>query len=144
MATFRTRVPSSLPPEEAFAYMAAFEHAAEWDPSVVEARRLENGELGVGSSFHVLSRFAGREVALRYEIVRYESPRSFTVEARNESFSSRDTIAVEPAGAGSEVSYDAELEFRGVRRLLEPVMQAAFNRIGRAAEAGLREHLNPR
>jgi hypothetical protein len=144
MATFSTRVTSTLPPQEAFAYMAAFEHAAEWDPSVVEARRVTDGELRVGSAFHVVSRFAGRDVPLRYEIVRYEPPRSFTVEARNESFSSRDTITVEPAGAGSEVGYDALLEFRGVRRLLEPVMQAAFNRIGRAAEAGLREHLNPR
>jgi hypothetical protein len=144
MASFSTVIQSTLSQAAAFAYMAAFENAARWDPTVKEARRLTEGELGVGTQFAVVSRFGGREVELRYEIVRYEPPRVVELEARNPSFRSHDTITVEPAGTGSLVRYDAELDFTGVRRLLEPVMQATFQRVGRAAEAGLREVLNPR
>lgn len=144
MARFRTSIPSSLSQEEAFAYLAAFENAADWDPTVKEARRLDGGELRVGTQFHVVSRLAGRDVALVYEVTRLEPPRLVELEARNPSFSARDTITVEPAADGSVVSYDAMLDFRGVRRLLEPVMQSAFDRVGRAAETGLRERLNPR
>jgi hypothetical protein len=143
MATFHTTVPSTLSQAQAFDYMAGFESASEWDPTVSEARRLSEGELRVGTAFHVVSHFGGRDVALRYEIVRLEPPRVVVLEARNPSFTATDTITVEPAGAGSTVEYDAVLEFRGLRRLLEPALQATFQRVGRAAEAGMRERLNP-
>jgi hypothetical protein len=143
MARYTTRIPSSLPQAEAFAYMAAFENAAEWDPTVKEARRLTEGELAVGTQFHVVSRFAGRDVPLRYEIVQLEPPRVVVLEARNPSFRATDTITIEPAASGSVVEYDAVLDFSGVRRLLEPAMQLAFQRVGRAAEVGMRRELNP-
>jgi hypothetical protein len=142
MTRFTTQISSSLTQEEAFAYMAAFENAADWDPSVTEAQRLSAGEPAVGTQFHVVSRFAGKNVALRYEIVRLEPPRIVVLGARNPSFRATDTITVEPVGSGSVVEYDAVLDFSGVRRLLEPMMQAAFQRIGRAAEAGMRRELN--
>lgn len=144
MASFSTTIQSSLSQPEAFAYMAAFEHAAEWDPAVTQARRLSEDEVGHGTEFAVVSRFAGREVELRYSVTRFEPPRVVELEAHNPSFRSHDRITVEPSGDGSVVRYEAELELRGVRRLLDPLMQAAFERVGRAAEAGMREALNPR
>jgi hypothetical protein len=144
MASFRTSIGSSLSQEEAFAYMAAFEHAPEWDPNVLESQRLDGGELGTGTRFRVVSQSAGRDVPLVYEIVRFEPPRLLVLEARNPSFGARAEIAVEPAGAGSVVRYEAMLDTRGVRRLLEPVVQATFARAGRAAETGLQHRLNPR
>ena len=96
----------------------------------------------MGTQFHVVSRFAGKDVPLRYEIVRLEPPRVVELQARNPSFSATDTITVEPADAGSVVEYDAVLDFSGARRLLEPVMQARSARIGRAAEAGMQRELH--
>ena len=37
MARYVTSIESRLTPAGAFAYMADFSHASEWDPSVVEA-----------------------------------------------------------------------------------------------------------
>jgi hypothetical protein len=144
MARFAAAISSTLSQQDAFAYMAAFENAAEWDPAVTETRRLTAGEPRLGAQFHLVSRFAGREVALIYEIVRFEPPHAVELEARNPSFRSRDTITVEPATTGSTVRYEALLDFSGVRRVLEPLLQAAFDRVGRAAEAGLQQALNPR
>jgi hypothetical protein len=39
------------------------------------------------------------------------------------------------------VTYDARLDFSGPARLADPLMQLVFNRVGRKAEARLREVL---
>ena len=121
--------------------MAAFENAREWDPSVTEATRAGNEPLGVGTSFEVVSRFGPRLVPLTYTIVRYEPDRVVVLEARSKGFVSTDTITVEAAGEAATVTYDALLEFSGLGRLADPLMQIVFNRVGRKAEARLREVL---
>ena len=141
MARFVTTVPSRRSQAEAFAYMAAFDNAREWDPSVTEARRTADGPLGVGATFAVVSRFGPRMVPLTYTIVRYEPDHVVVLEARSRGFVSTDTISVEAAEDGSRVTYDALLAFGGLGRLADPVMQLVFNRVGRKAEARLREVL---
>lgn len=141
MAHFTTTIPSHSSQADAFAYMAAFENAEQWDPSVTQATRAGNEPLGVGTSFAVVSRFGPRLVPLTYTIVRYEPDRLVVLEARSKGFVSTDTITVEPAGETSTVTYHAELEFSGLGRLADPLMQIVFNRVGRKAEARLREVL---
>lgn len=141
MARFTTTVDSLRTQADAFAYMAAFENAEQWDPSVTEATRIGGEPLGVGTSFSVVSRFGPRLVRLTYTIVRYEPDHQVVLEARSKGFVSTDTITVEAAGEQSRVTYDALLEFSGLGRLADPLMQVAFNRVGRKAEARLREVL---
>jgi len=136
MARYVTTVESTLPPEEAFAYMSDFTHALEWDPSVTNATR--NGE-----GFELVARFGGRDVPLHYDVVSLEPPRLVVLEARKPAFTSRDTITIVPAPGGSTVHYDAALVFRGLARLLDPLMQLVFSRTGDRAAAGLRAALNP-
>ena len=143
MAHYLTSVGSALPRAEAFAYMADFANARRWDPSVSEARRVGEAPLGVGSAFDLVARFGGRDVPLRYEIVEYDAPRRVVLEARRPGFVSRDTITVEPAENGSIVHYDATLAFGGLGRLLDPVMQRVFDRVGARATLGLQTALNP-
>ncbi len=143
MARYQTMIESTLPPEEAFAYMADFSNAQFWDPSVSEAHRAGDAPIGVGSVFELVARFAGRDVPLEYAIVEHDPPRRVVLEARRPGFFTRDTITVEPAEHGSRVHYDARLEFGGVRRLLDPVMQRIFNRVGANAKAGMQAALNP-
>ena len=143
MARYVTTIPSTLPQVEAFAYMADFANARLWDPSVSEARRVGEAPLGVGFAFDLVARFGGRDVPLRYEIVEYDAPRRVVLEARRPGFVSRDTITVEPAENGSIVHYDATLAFGGLGRLLDPVMQRVFDRVGARATLGLQTALNP-
>ena len=142
MARYVTRIESALPQVEAFAYMADFANARLWDPSVSEARRVGEAPIGIGSAFDLVARFGWRDVPLRYEIVEYDSPRRVALEAKRPGFVSRDTITVEPAGNGSVVHYDATLEFGGVGRLLDPIMQRIFNRVGARATGGMLTALN--
>lgn len=136
MARYTTTIESSLAPADAYAYMADFSNALEWDPSVTEARR--SGD----NAFDLVAKFGGRGVPLRYEVVSSDPPRSVVLEARKSSFTSRDTITVSPAPGGSTVHYDASLVFAGVARVFDPLMQLIFNRTGAKAAAGMRAALN--
>ena len=143
MAHYRTAIDSHLAPADAFAYMVSFDNALQWDPSVVATERLTAGPIGVGSAFRVVSKFAGREVPLRYEITAMDPDSRVVLEAWNASFGSIDTITVVPSGAGSRVTYDARLVPKGMMRLGDPLLHLVFQRVGRAADASLRVHLNP-
>ena len=143
MASFRTTIESGLAAGEAFALMAKFERVPEWDETIVEASRVTEGETGPGNRFRVVSRFGGRNVELVYEVVRFEPEQLIVLEARNPSFVAKDTITVEPRGAGSAVTYDAILELAGWRAALDRVFQRMFTGLGRKAEVGLRRFLNP-
>jgi Polyketide cyclase / dehydrase and lipid transport len=143
VAHYTTTIRSSLAPADAFAYMADFSNARFWDPSVSQAQREGEAPVGVGSTFSLVARFAGRDVPLTYAIVEYEPPARVVLEARR-GFVSRDTITVEAAvGGGSVVQYDAVLAFNGIGRLFDPIMQRVFNRVGARAKAGLQTALNP-
>lgn len=122
--------------------MADFSNARFWDPSVSEAQRNDDRPVGAGSTFHLVARFAGRNVPLTYTIVTFEPPERVVLEARR-GFVSRDTIEVSAGdGGGSIVHYDALLAFSGIGRVFDPLMQRVFDRVGAKAAAGIEAALN--
>lgn len=142
MARYTTTIASNLPPEQAFAYMADFSHAREWDPSVSEASRADDLR-GEGATFDLLVRFGGRTIPMQYRTVSFDEPRMVVLESRKPRFTSRDTISIAPAAGGATVTYDALLELNGAARVFDPILQLLFNRTGDNAAAGLRAALNP-
>jgi hypothetical protein len=142
MTRYATEIHTRLAPAAAFAYMADFANARFWDPSVSSARQEGEGPVALGTSFVVVARFAKRDVELTYTIVEFEPPVRVVLQARRR-FVSRDTITVEPEGAGSLVRYDAVLAFGGFGRLFEPAVQRVLDRVGAKAKAGLERELNP-
>ncbi len=143
MARYRTMIDSTLPPEEAFAYLADFANARHWDPSVVEAARRDPAVLGQGSSFDLAVKFGGRTIPMRYAILSYDEPNVVVLESRKPRFTSRDEITVAEAVGGSSIRYDALLELKGVARAFEPILRLLLNRTGDRAAAGLHTALNP-
>jgi len=123
--------------------MADFSNAQHWDPSVEQAARISDGPIANGSIFDLVVTFAGRKLPMRYAIVTYDASRVVELEARNPTFTSRDTITVSSADEGSRVHYDALLELNGASRLFEPVLRLLFKRTGDKAAAGMRSALNP-
>ena len=141
MPRYQVSIDSTRSAADAFAYLAAFDDIREWDPSVDSARRLDEGELRIGSTFEVIVRLKKRKLPLRYEVVRLEPGKLIAVEARAQWFRSYDVITVSPAGEGSRVGYDALLELKSVAKLAGPFMGKAFRKIGDDAAAGLRRVL---
>ncbi len=143
MARYRASVNSTLSLEEAFAYMANFANAAQWDPSVVSATKVGTDPVGGGTAFDLVTEFRGRRVALHYEITTYEAPRKVVLTARTPRLLSRDTITVESREGGTAMTYDAYLGLLGVARVLDPVLGIFFKQLGDAARDGLVRALNP-
>jgi hypothetical protein len=143
MARFATTVKSTLTPEQAFHLLANFESVADWDPGVSHAERLDEGELGLGSSFAVMVVFGPRKVRLTYVVREWVPGTRVALEAISGEFTSYDVISAASDEHGSEVTYDATLSLHGWRRPFDLGLQAAFEVIGRRAEGGLRRALNP-
>ncbi|MCW3041641.1 MAG: Polyketide cyclase / dehydrase and lipid transport [Solirubrobacterales bacterium] len=144
MASYSATVPSSRAQDEVFTYLADFRSVAEWDPSITSSTHTSDGQpIQVGARFEVVTSVLGHETALTYETVELERPGKIVLRGENDACVSIDTITIAPSGTGCEVTYDAEIELKGVRKVADPLMGVALGRLGAKAKDGLREQLNP-
>lgn len=138
MARYVATIPSSRGADETFAYVSDFTTTQEWDPGVIRGERLDDGPLRLGSRFAITVRSL-RESTLVYEVTAYDATaRRIVLRGTNALVVSLDEITV---AADGSVTYDADLQFRGPLRLLDPVLRLTFAKIGDKAAAGLRAQL---
>jgi hypothetical protein len=119
--------------------MSDFENARRWDPSVVLARRVGSGGLDVGAQFDLSVRFAGREKVLRYLVRDFEPPSRVVFESTTASLVSIDTLTFRELPDGCEMTYSAELRFKGVAAVVNPLLALLFRRLGNRARDSLRQ-----
>ncbi len=138
MARYVVHVRTSMPPAEAFAYMADLRNFAEWDPGVDRVEQVDGAGGGPGASFDVDVKLPVGTMTLRYDTVAFDDDaRTMTAFAENVWLTSDDTVTVEAADDGSIVTYDAELKMKGVLGLSDPLLGLSFKQIGDRAAAGL-------
>lgn len=137
MAHYDATIPSAWTPEQTFDYMADFRHVAEWDPSIPEVTLIE-GEPGErGTTYEVWLEVLGRKTPLLYTCVEHQRPSRLVFRAETDSVTSTDTITVDRGPTGTTLTYDAQLDLHGVRKLAEPVAEVALTRASERARAGL-------
>lgn len=141
MANYNATLETRLPAETVFAYLSDFSNTKEWDPSTVHAERVDDGPIGKGSEFRLVAAFLGRESAITYRTVEYDPPNAVAFRGENRTVVSRDRIAITGAGGGTRITYDAELTLKGLLKIADPVLAAAFKRVGDRALAGMRATL---
>lgn len=141
MAHYNASINAPHPAAEMFAYLSDFSTTAEWDPGVVEAKRLGNDPIGEGSEFRLVATFLHRKTPLTYHIVEYDPPNSVTFRGENQTVVSLDRITFEPHDGGTRITYDADLALKGRYKIADPLFALAFKRIGDHAVVGLRKTL---
>ena len=141
MPTVSRSFPVEKAPATVIDYLKDFSNAEAWDPGTVSCTRNESGPIEVGSTFHNVSKIAGVETELTYELTKLTAG-SIVFEGENESATSVDTITVVAQGTGSEVTYEAVIEAKGVGKLAEPLMKLVFERVGTKTEEQMTEVLN--
>ena len=129
-----------VPVRRAFDYLADFTTTTEWDPGTVTTVRRE-GDGGVGTSYRNTSTFLGRETSLVYVVEELVTDERIRLRGENKTVISVDTMAFRVTDDGTEVTYTADFTFKGVSRLLGPLLKPALNRLGNEAESGLRAAL---
>lgn len=131
------------PVGEAFAYVADFETAAEWDPGIVESRRTSEGPVGVGTTYDVVAEFRGSRQPFRYRVTEYVEGRRLVLDGEGDKARSVDTIEFEATARGTRITYEADFRMKGVYRLVEPFLGGTFRKLAATALAGLRATLGP-
>ena len=133
-------VETTAAPATVFAYLSDFTTTNEWDPGTVRTERA-SGDGGVGTTYHNTSSFMGRETELTYEVVQHQPDSLFALRGENKSVVAHDTMEIAPLGEGSRVTYTADFEFKGLGRLVAPLLRPALKKLGDEAETGLRDAL---
>jgi hypothetical protein len=147
MARFTSRLAVPKSAEETFAFVSAFERTAEWDPGIREAQRLTEGPIALGTRFRVVAAFFGQPVEMFYTVAELEAPRRILFRGEAGNVVSEDEITVVPSQgpeAGCTLTWDARLTPKGWMRIADPLLQLAFQWIGRKAVEGLARALNAR
>jgi carbon monoxide dehydrogenase subunit G len=136
----RRTVATKATPEAVFAYLSDFTTTNEWDPGTVRTVLL-SGDGGVGTTYRNTSTFLGRQTELTYEVVEHRPHTLFALRGENSSVVAHDTMEIEPAGFACQVTYTADFEFKGLGRLVAPLLRPALKKLGDDAEQGLRSAL---
>ncbi len=133
-------VETTASPAAVFAYLSDFTNTEQWDPGTVRTTRA-SGDGGVGTTYHNVSKFAGRETELTYEVTEHQPDSRFALRGENKTVVARDTMEMVPNGTGTRVTYTADFEFTGLVKYAAPLLAPAFKKLGDEAEKGLRESL---
>ena len=141
MAHYDATIPSSWTPEETFDYLADFRTAAEWDPSIPEARLVSGAPGQVGAVYELVLEVLGKRTPLQYTALEVLRPTRIVYRAETDSIRSTDTITVRRQGGSTTVTYDAQLELKGVRKVADPAAQLGLHRESEKAGEGLQARL---
>ncbi len=133
-------VKTDRPIGQVFDYLSNFTSTTDWDPGTVRTDR-ESGDGGVGTVYHNVSRFMGRETELTYTVIDLVPNERIQLRGVNQTVTAQDTMTFRSAAGGTEVTYEAEFEFSGFAKYLAPLLKPALAKLGNDAEAGMTKAL---
>lgn len=122
-------------------YLKDFSRAEQWDPGTQSCTRIDTGPIRVGSSWHNVSTFAGRETELTYTL-RTLADDQLTFVGENDGATSTDDIALAVHGQGTKITYHSHIEFHGIAKVAGPFMKPLIERLGDKTQSQLIEVLN--
>ena len=111
--------------DEAFSFTADFSNIADWDPGVDRSVQADDAPIGPGTRFDLDVRFGGTVLPMQYVITEYEEPTKVVLVGQGERLFVTDTITFAPHDDGTEITYEAEMEFRGWMRFVAPACHQA-------------------
>lgn len=126
------------PPDEVFSYLSNFENNPLWQSGVQEATITSEGALDVGSTYTQVSKFLGRRIESRFEVVEYEPNRRVKAQSVESSFPITFTRAVEAEGDSTRVTAVIEGDATGFFKLAGPLLDRMTQRQIEADYANLK------
>lgn len=141
MLSFTHSFTVDCPVEVVFRDVADFSTAQDWDPGIVSSRRLDDAEIGVGSTFEVVARFRGKDVPMTYTITEVVPNERIVVRGEAARASAVDTITFSGDDTRTTVTYDTTMSMKGLYGLAEPFLRGTFDEMGRHALEGLEKWL---
>jgi NAD(P)-dependent dehydrogenase (short-subunit alcohol dehydrogenase family) len=123
--------------EDVFAYISDFTTTAEWDSTVLSARKLTSGPIGVGTEFEVECALPLGSVTLLYTIKRLVPHKLVELSGNSRFFDVLDTIALTSTASGTRIDYRAQFTFKPLVAPVAALSSEGLQRMGRESVAGL-------
>ncbi len=144
MTKLTEQIQTRLAPEAAFAFIADFANAMDWDPGVATSKRVDAGPVAVGARYRLGVRLNGRVAPMEYRISTFEPPHRVVLIGEGSGVSAIDEIQFEPAGTGTRIDYTADIRLGGALRLVQPFLGRRLDKVGRDALDGMQRALDAR
>ena len=141
MPHLRNEIIVDCPIDESFGYTSDLNHLVDRHPDVVASAQTMSGPIGVGKTFDVTFAFGPMRVPMVYTIVEYEPPRRFVAVGEGSVQRAVDEFTFAETSAGTSITVEVDLAFRGLMRWLGPLLGPMTQRSGRRAVEGLAEAL---
>lgn len=145
MPILRERLTTRLPITDTFDFVADFANSMHWDPGVATSERLDPGPVGVGARYRLGVRMRGKVAPMDYVITTYEPPTRVVLTGDGSGVHAVDDIrfSTTPDG-GTRVEYVADIQLRGLMRLVAPFAGGAFAKVASDAVGGMQRALDER
>jgi len=144
MTVLREQIETTLPIDEAFAFVADFANSAMWDPGVVSSTQVGEGPAGVGARYRLIVRMGGRTAPMEYVTTTWEPGRRVVLKGSGSGVDAVDEIRFEPVAGGTRIDYTADIRLRSWMRPLTPFAGGALSRIAQNARDGMQRALDAR
>ncbi|MDN5765009.1 MAG: SRPBCC family protein [Humibacillus sp.] len=128
------------PIDQVWGYLSDFAHTTDWDPGTVRTERT-SGDGGVGTRYHNVSKFLGRQTELDYLVNEFVPNEKLALRGENATVVAHDTMSLSGSSERTTVTYRAAFEFKGIAKFVAPLLAPALRKLGDEAETGLREAL---
>ena len=145
MPILKETIHTTLPRDEAFAYIADWSRQAEWDPNTVSVERIGEGGPEIGARYAMEVKLIGsRTGTMEYRITELVPPERIVLVGEGSGVWSEDVITFTETGTGTRVDYQAEIKLRGLLGLMQPLLGRAFDGIAKGAVSGMKRELDAR
>jgi uncharacterized membrane protein len=111
------------PVAEVFAFVANFENHPKWESNFQKVKLLTSTPIGVGTKYQCDMKLPGQIATSKFEITQYEVNKKIAFEGEPAGPAKPDgSFLFEAVPGGTKITLLPRPEFRGVFKLLEPMM----------------------
>lgn len=142
MITLNETIEVNEPIENVFRYVSDFQTIEQWDPAVLESRKISPGKTAIGTVYHLKLRYGIFPVSMTYTVKEYQPPERVVLEGRGDSFTALDTIRFVAMGKKTRIIYRADLTFQGMGASIVPLFKKTLESAGKKAVLGLKNAFN--
>jgi carbon monoxide dehydrogenase subunit G len=144
MTKLHERIETTLPIEDAFAFIADFSNSSHWDPGVATSEAVQPGSVALGSAYRLGVRMRGKVAPMEYRVTTFEPPTRVVLTGEGSGISAVDDIRFERTATGTAIDYTADITLGGWMRLVQPFVGGAFEKIAKDALGGMQRALDER
>ena len=128
MITNEKIITINRPVAEVFAYVSDLPSGPEWQPGLVEVRRITEGPEGVGTQYNGVRKFMGRKLESVIEYTTYEPNKKLVFKSISGNTPIVQSFLFEPTVEGTKLTARLELQTSGLMGLAEPLIASSLKR----------------